>query len=73
MSHEPECWYASDNPGLVPPGYCICARLRAAYQRGRADAAQAVSEMDDLTGYDLDGLVPQWDAANVARGDGDQS
>lgn len=42
MNHEPECDdYQNDNVD----GLCICDCLRAAYQRGREDAARAVEEV----------------------------
>lgn len=37
--HEPECWM---NRPDISIGHCSCNRLRAAYKRGREDAAEAV-------------------------------
>ena len=39
MTHEPEC--ISYDGGHV----CVCDIIRAAYQRGREDAAKAVGEL----------------------------
>lgn len=45
MSHEPECLATYDpSPFFHKPTepYCSCEAIRAAYQRGREDAAKAV-------------------------------
>ena len=46
MTHEPEC-FAYDDTGM-PYGStspeCVCEIARAAYQRGREDAAEAIYE-----------------------------
>lgn len=79
MTHEPECpignsddpltfYAARQNVAIV----CVCANIRAAYQRGREDAANAVentmlSELDEpLTEYELAYVA-------AARGDGEQA
>ena len=39
IDHEPECWM---NRPDIPNVHCSCNPLRAAYKRGREDAAEAV-------------------------------
>lgn len=70
MTHEPECEIAMSG---VNVNDCICGYINHAYQRGREDAAKAVADMDDLTGYDMDGAVWQDKAIAAARGDGEQA
>lgn len=64
MTHEPEC-------DAYDPQSCICPDLRAAYQRGREDAAQAVAAVKDYHGGDSV-LVNRHFAATAARGNGEQ-
>ena len=57
MIHEPECW---------DMGVCICVMLRAAYKRGRQDAAQDVAAYADSEYM----LIKSWDVAvAAARGE----
>ena len=53
MTHEPECTSIWD---------CICYPLRAAYRRGRDDAAEAVAAYADAEGIGL----KSWDVAVAA-------
>jgi hypothetical protein len=39
MSHEPECIYAPDPYNVGQDSCWVCIGIRAAYQRGREDAA----------------------------------
>mgnify|MGYP000396725102 CR=1 FL=1 len=51
MSHETECnVMLTDQHGrpAMPPWTCNCDSIRAAYQRGRKDAAEAI---ETLKGY----------------------
>lgn len=66
MSHEPECLEVGIE--LDPAEFCpACITARAAYQRGREDAANAVG----LLGSWLDKTVDFGDAIAAARGEGD--
>lgn len=72
MTHEPECpEFEYDRPPLK--ANCVCANIRAAYQRGREDAATAVATTP-LFSYLADGpmLVHYGEAIAAARGDGEQ-
>ena len=67
MTHEPECILLATchQCGLERP-VCICKWLRAAYQRGRRDAAK------DVEWYGLTHRLPvdlRFDLPRVARGD----
>ena len=60
MTHEPECiWYDS------PHSCDVCTAIRAAYQRGREDAAKAV-EAAWRESHILHTVI------SAARGDGEQ-
>ena len=47
MNHEPECLVF----GRDPDDMCFCESLRAAYQRGREDAAKAVEDAVERYGW----------------------
>lgn len=44
MSHEPECTFLNEPESVSGSCWC-CAGIRAAYQRGRDDAAEAVRDL----------------------------
>jgi len=81
VNHEPECPY--NDASLVPTrtffgdvevsvGCTFCGVIRAAYQRGREDAAKAVESVKDYHGGS-GVLVNRNFAAAAARGDGEQA
>ena len=69
MTHEPECLEVGYE--LDPSEFCsICITARAAYQRGREDAANAVRDRLRLVwGNYLD----DYPLIDAARGEGDQA
>ena len=65
MNHEPECWM---NRSDIPNPCCSCCHsLRAAYKRGREDAAEAVLKAAWNANGTI-GLVDQTALYDVARG-----
>lgn len=72
MTHEPECLEVGYE--LDPSEFCsICITARAAYQRGREDAAHAVEAARDAKTYVYSDAWEAWDEAiAAARGDGEQ-
>lgn len=76
MTHEPECpWRFEDDCHVVAAGVTFCEVARAAYQRGREDAAEAVEyewcRPMSRDAYDFH----DWKTATIsaARGDGEQA
>ena len=83
MTHEPECPYSGAYIASLgdfgPPWteYCRnCDIARAAYQRGREDAAKAVMGhlLEEPTGHewDLGFNVAIYEAAAAARGESEE-
>lgn len=72
--HEPEC-FAYDDTGM-PYGStspeCVCEIARAAYRRGREDAAKAVMTMKGAVREPVQIADIVALAIDAARGDGDQ-
>lgn len=73
--HELECPIHDDKE--YPP-YCACDALRAAYQRGREDAAQEILMEPTVAMFDEehpngDFWMRRNDAYAAARGDGEQA
>ena len=72
MNHEPECGAC-----LHCGEPCMCAELRAAYRRGREDAAKAVLNklLPEPTPNEWDAgfNVAIYEAIAAARGDGEQA
>ncbi len=79
MTHEPECpignsddpltFYAARQSVAI---VCVCANIRAAYQRGREDAAKGLTDWYLANG---DEPLSEWESECVAaaRGDGEQA
>lgn len=73
MSHEPEC--VSFGMTHIPAIGCPqCHWFRAAYQRGREDAAKAIEAMTDKVDcrYELTSCGQEYEYVAAARGDGKQ-
>ena len=68
MNHEPEC---TAHETLNTEKCWECRITRAAYQRGRRDAAVAVAEIVDYHGGDDVLIYRPW-AVAAARGNGEQ-
>lgn len=79
MTHEPECpignsddpltfYAARQNVAIV----CVCANIRAAYRRGREDAANAVMTMKGAVKEPVQMADILAIAIAAARGDGEQ-
>ena len=70
MSHEPDCVFAQSNRPALACDYCITAR--AAYRRGRMDAAAAIEAMNPHGWIAPDGESDWWidwfEAQRTARG-----
>lgn len=71
MNHEPECNGCDCKPmKYCTHPWCFCDELRAAYQRGRQDAAEATVPVSRK----FNGIMTTYaDAVYIAaRGDGEQ-
>ena len=68
MNHEPECLATYDpSPFFHKPTepYCSCEAIRAAYQRGREDAAKAVEAIHKPASYGYVYLEENSDAVDA--------
>lgn len=68
MTHEPECFAIFPRSQGNEISCSICDSLRAAYRRGRDDAADAVAVYADAEGIGL----KSWDVAIAAARGGEQ-
>ena len=61
MNHEPECRHYVEEAASIRTGACIfCGIARAAYQRGREDAANAVESAIDYLNSMKMPTTPAW-------------
>lgn len=67
MTHEPECTFL-DEPKSVSGSCWCCAGIRAAYLRGRTDAAHAIRKVPVIADGPACGLISDNDAFNAAEG-----